>query len=282
MYSRVYVEITNVCNMNCSFCHGHSRPPRRMTAEEFSHILSELSSETSYLYYHLMGEPLTHPDLPLFLQMAHDRGFRSVITTNGTLLAKRKTELLSVPLYKVNLSVHSFEEGSSEDFSRYLSELSDFAEEASSKGTIVVFRLWNRGFDGGRNEEILSFLQRRFSGEWAENTRGRRIRDKLHIEWGERFSWPDREAEEGGADVFCYALQDHFGILSDGSIVPCCLDSDAQLFLGNVFDTSLSEILSSSRAESIREGFLRRCAIESLCRRCGYARRFLKNFQKNT
>ncbi|MBO5939282.1 MAG: radical SAM protein [Clostridia bacterium] len=274
MYSRVYVEITNICNMQCSFCHGHSRKPRRMTAEEFSHILSELSSETSYIYYHLMGEPLTHPDLPLFLQMAHNRGFRSVITTNGTLLDKRKTELLSLPIYKINLSVHSFEEGRDEAFFRYLSEISDFADAASSQGTIVVFRLWNRGFDEGRNEAILSFLQERFLGDWAENTRGVRIRDKLHIEWGERFDWPDCEADEGDEEIFCYALRDHFGILSDGSVVPCCLDSDGRLFLGNIFDTPLSGILSSSRAEAIREGFARRCAVEDLCRRCGYARRF--------
>ena len=274
MYSRVYVEITNVCNMNCSFCHGHSRTPRRMTTEEFSHVLSEIFPHTSYLYYHLMGEPLTHPELPLFLHMAHERGFRSVITTNGTLLKKRSDELLSVPLYKMNLSVHSFEEGTEDEFTRYLSEISDFADKASAEGTIVVFRLWNRGFDEGKNEKILSFLKRRFSGEWAENTRGLRIRDKLHIDWGERFSWPDREAPEGDDEVFCYALADHFGILSDGTVVPCCLDSDGVLSLGNIFDEPLTKILTSHRAEAIREGFARRCATEELCRRCGYARRF--------
>ena len=274
MYSRVYVEITNVCNMHCSFCHGHSRAPRRMTAEEFSHILSELSAQTSYIYYHLMGEPLTHPDLPRFLQMAAERGFRSVITTNGTLLAKRKEELLLVPIHKVNLSVHSFEEGQDEDFTRYLSELADFADAASKQGTIIVFRLWNRGFDDGRNEKVLSFLKERLSGDWLENTRGMRIREKIHIEWGDRFAWPDQAAEEGDADVFCYAMRTHFGILSDGTVVPCCLDSDGILSLGNIFKTPIAEVLSSPRAQAIRDGFSRRCAVESLCRRCGYARKF--------
>ena len=274
MYSRVYVEITNLCNMHCSFCHGHSRAPRKMTEAEFSHILSELSSETSYIYYHLMGEPLTHPELPLFLQMANERGFRSVITTNGTLLAKRKAELLSVPIHKINLSVHSFEEGDEADFTRYLSELADFADAVSKQGTIVVFRLWNRGFDDGRNEEVLSFLQKHLPGDWVENTRGMRIREKIHIEWGDRFAWPDQAAEEGDAEVFCYAMRTHFGILSDGSVVPCCLDSDGILSLGNIFNTPIQNILSSPRAEAIRDGFSRRCAVESLCRRCGYARRF--------
>ena len=111
MYSRVYVEITNICNMSCSFCHGHKRAPRRMTEEEFSIILDRLQHHTQYIYYHLMGEPLTHPDLPVFLQMAKERGFRSVITTNGTLLPKRGDEILSAGVHKVSISVHSFEDG---------------------------------------------------------------------------------------------------------------------------------------------------------------------------
>lgn len=274
MYSRAYVEITNICNMHCSFCHGHSRAPRRMSVEEFSRVLSELAPQTAYLYYHLMGEPLMHPELPLFLKMAKEQGFHSVITTNGTLLKKRSEELLSSPLYKMNLSVHSFEEGSDEDFLRYLAEISDFADRASAQGTIVVLRLWNRGADGGRNERILSLLHERFSEPWQENTRGYRIKDKLFLEWGDRFAWPDRNAPLGDNEVFCYGLRDHFGILSDGTVVPCCLDSDGVLSLGNIFSEPLGEILTSPRAEAIREGFSRRCAAEELCRRCGYARRF--------
>ncbi|MBR2354654.1 MAG: radical SAM protein [Clostridia bacterium] len=99
MYSKAYVEITNICNMRCSFCHGHGRTPKQMSEEEFTHVLSELEGKTKYVYYHLMGEPLCHPLLPRFLSMASERGFRSILTTNGTLLAKRKEELLSSPIH---------------------------------------------------------------------------------------------------------------------------------------------------------------------------------------
>ena len=68
MYSQVYVEITNICNMNCSFCHGHSRAPRQMTEGEYARVLEQLSGKTQYIYHHLMGEPLTHPLLPRFKQ----------------------------------------------------------------------------------------------------------------------------------------------------------------------------------------------------------------------
>ncbi len=274
MYARVYVEITNICNMRCSFCHGHEREPRRMTEAEFSHVLEQLNGVTGHIYYHLMGEPLTHPLLPHFLEMARERGFRTVITTNGTLLEKRGGELIGARPHKVSISLHSFEEGSEEAFLRYLQQVTDFADAASRAGIIVVLRLWNRGLDGGRNERIEELLRHRLAGEWEENTRGIRIRDKLHLEWGDRFAWPDRDAPEGDAEVFCYGLADHFGILCDGRVVPCCLDSEGALALGNVYTEKLADILTSSRSRTIRDGFARREATESLCRRCGYARRF--------
>lgn len=276
MYARVYVEITNICNMHCSFCHGHTRTPRRMTEEEFAHILSNLAGVTDYVYYHLMGEPLTHPSLPCFLSMAKERGFRSVITTNGTLLAKKGEDILRAGLHKVFISLHSFEEGSDADFLRYLDDTAFFADRAVHAGTIVVFRLWNRGLDGGRNDRILSYLREHLAGEWRENPRGIRVRDKLYIEWGDRFAWPDIAARDMGDEVFCYGLSDHCGILVDGSVVPCCLDSEGTITLGNVFEAPLREILAAPRAAAIREGFAKKCAPESLCRRCGYARRFSK------
>lgn len=275
MYSRVYVEITNICNMNCSFCHGHSRAPRRMTKEEFSLILDKLAGHTNYIYYHLMGEPLTHPELPSFLQMAKESGFKSIITTNGTLLAKRGDELIRAGLHKVNLSLHSFENGSDADFEAYIKGTADFADAAAQAGVIVVFRLWNKGYDCGKNARIIELLRSRLGGDWAENARGIRIRDRLYLEWGERFGWPDREAPVQGDEVFCYGMRDHFGILCDGSIVPCCLDSDGVITLGNIFTDDIEAVLCSDRATAIKQGFERRHAAEELCRRCAYAQRFV-------
>lgn len=275
MYSRVYVEITNICNMNCSFCHGHSRPLKRMTADEFSVILEKLNGHTNYIYYHLMGEPLTHPDLPLFLKMAGERGYKSVLTTNGTLLDKYGDAILESGLHKVSLSVHSFEDGTEESFLKYLKTLSDFAKKANDNGVIVVFRLWNKGFDGGRNKLIVEYLKNNIQGEWKDNSKGMRIREKMFLEWGERFQWPDKNADIQGDEVFCYGLRDHFGILCDGTVVPCCLDSEGTINLGNVFNENIADILASERAKNMKYGFDCRRATEELCRKCGYAQRFV-------
>ena len=275
MYSRVYVEITNICNRSCSFCHGHKRELRRMSIHEFDAITDKLQGITKYIYYHLMGEPTTHPQLPEFVELAGKKGFNSAVTTNGTLLSKVGDSLIAAGVYKVNISVHSFEEGETEDFKRYLDGCFDFADKASRAGVLVVLRLWNNGHDGGKNEDILLRAKERFSlDEWKLGSRGARIRHKLHLEYGERFAWPDMEADDGGEGVFCYGLADHFSVLCDGTVVPCCLDAEGDIALGNAFEEDVGEILSSERAVAIREGFAKRHACEELCRKCGYARRF--------
>lgn len=274
MYSKVYVEITNICNKNCSFCPGTSRPLRRMTMDEFTVITEKLKGITEYIYYHLMGEPLTHPLLPDFIKHASSMGYRSIITTNGSLLEKRGCELISVGVYKVNISVHSFEDGTDEEYLTYINNCLDFADEASAMGVIVILRLWNRGYDEGRNIDTLELIKARFDGEWKESSRGFRIRPRLHIEYGDRFDWPDITAPFLGNKVFCYGLKDQLAILSDGRVVPCCLDREGVVTLGNIFESDVREILSSPRAVAMREGFMRRFATEELCRRCSYARRF--------
>ena len=152
MYARVYLEITNICNRNCSFCPGTVRPLRRMTMEEFRVAAEKIRAVTEYLYFHVMGEPLTHPLLPDFIRYARELGFKPAVTTNGTLLRARGKELIDAGVYKVNISVHSFEDGSFEDYIKYLTDCADFAREASAAGVLTVLRLWNQGCDDGRNK----------------------------------------------------------------------------------------------------------------------------------
>ncbi len=282
-YARVYVEITNICNRQCSFCPGTARPPRRMSAEEFDIITDRLRGVTEYMYYHVMGEPLTHPLLPSFIRTARVKGFQSAVTTNGTLLPLHGQAIVEAGVYKVNLSVHSFEDG--EDAAahlHYLNGLLDFADYASQNGVLTVLRLWNLGADGaplgGNNDRTLALLRDRFPDDaitpWHWSPRGARLRDKLHLEYGDRFVWPDMTEPDGGEHVFCYGLKDHFAVLCDGRVVPCCLDREGAVTLGNLLDTPAETILATPRALAMKQGFACRRATEELCRRCGYARRF--------
>ena len=246
---------------------------RQMTEAEYAHVLEQLSGKTQYIYHHLMGEPLVHPLLPRFIQMARQAGFHPMITTNGTLLDSRGEALLDKGLHKVNISLHSFEGDQPDSHRNYIYKVADFAEKANQAGTLISLRLWNYGCDEGKNQTTLALLREKLSGQWVENTREYRIRDGLFLEWGNRFVWPDLNATDYGEHVSCYGLRDHFGILCDGTVVPCCLDSNGSIPLGNVFQEELSDILSTPRAQAIANGFRCRTAVEELCRRCGYAQK---------
>ena len=275
-FAKIYLEISNLCNLTCAFCPGTKRRPHAMTEAEFSVLLPKLRPYTDYLYFHLMGEPLCHPLLGRFLELAGEAGFRVILTTNGTLLAQKQALLLAAPaLHKVNVSLHAFEANDLRvPFSQYLDDCFAFGQASGEK--IVCYRLWNSGGADRRNGEILDALHRAFPGEWSEGRQGWRIADRVYLQEGEKFDWPDLGAQEQGESVFCYGLRDQIGVLCDGTVVPCCLDHEGDLALGDLFTQELDTILDSPRAKAIYDGFSRRCAAEELCRRCGYAKRFGK------
>ncbi len=274
MYSRVYVEITNICNKSCSFCPKTKRGYRLMTEAEFTEIAEKIKPVTDYLYYHVMGEPLMHPLLPRFIEIANDMGFKSAVTTNGTLLSTRGDKLISSGVYKVNISLHSFENGSEDEHRRYINGCLDFADKASGNGVLVVLRLWNGGVSDTKNELTERLIFERFGMPEQTSPRGARLRPKLHLEYANRFVWPDMGAIDGGNSVYCHGLNDHFGILCDGTVIPCCLDHEGDIALGNIFESDIERILACGRAEAIKNGFKQKTASEELCRKCSYARRF--------
>ena len=280
MFKRVYVEITNVCNLSCVFCPGTGREKRFLTPEEFRLMAEKLRGHTRYLYFHVMGEPLLHPQLPELLAIAGELGFRVCITTNGTLLPEKGSALLAAPaLHKVSVSLHSFEGNDGGDMTDYLAAVWDFCAAAGEKGVLCALRLWNEGGAEERNGEILRFLSTA-SGRDVENlpadsVGNKRLAPGLFLESARKFDWPSPDAAEGNVQ-FCHALRQQIAVLCDGTVVPCCLDGEGRLALGNLLVQELDGILDSPRARAIREGFDRRRPSEELCRRCGFARRFNK------
>lgn len=275
-FRKVYLEISNICNLNCRFCPGTKRPKKAMTAEELSVLLPKIRPYTDFLYFHLMGEPLLHKDLEHFLEMAGEHGFKVILTTNGTLLKNKQEMLLRSPaLHKINISLHAFEANDlSVPFEEYLHDCFAFGK-ASAGQKLVVYRLWNNGGEDTQNREILDTMGVFFPENWVKERLGTRIAHRTYLEYGDKFDWPDFTAPEGSQKVFCYGLRDQLGILCDGTVVPCCLDHDGDLALGNLLHQNMEEILASPRAKAIYDGFSHREAAEELCRKCGYARRFI-------
>ncbi|WP_442600803.1 radical SAM/SPASM domain-containing protein [Paenibacillus sp. KN14-4R] len=287
-FKKFYIEITSVCNLACTFCPPTQRQANFIKIDAFTKRLDEVRPHTDFIYLHVKGEPLLHPKIDELLDISHEKGLKVNITTNGTLLQKNKHKLLAKPaLRQMNISLHSFDghEGS-EDKEGYIGNVLSFIREAREKTNIIFsLRLWNLDQDNAtnqereRNREILSMIESEYNldfkiEEKVEPGKGVKIADRLYLNQDYEFKWPDLKEEEDDGKGFCHGLRNQAGILVDGTVIPCCLDGEGIINLGNINQKPFAEIIEGERANRIVEGFSRREAVEELCRKCGYRQRF--------
>ncbi|RXT07903.1 radical SAM/SPASM domain-containing protein [Ammoniphilus sp. CFH 90114] len=286
-FKKVYVEITSVCNLACAFCPQTGRQAKFINVDKFREILDQIKPHTNHIYLHVKGEPLLHPKIDELLDISHEKGFKVNITSNGTLLPKVKHKLLGKPaLRQMNFSLHSFDghEGS-ENREGYLSNILSFVREVVEHNVIISLRLWNLDQDNAtnleknRNRETLEVLEKEFNLDFKIEEKvlpgsGVKIANRIYLNQDHEFEWPSLQAAEDDGKGFCHALRSQAAILVDGTVVPCCLDGEGVINLGNINDSSFSEIVESERANNLFYGFSRRQAVEELCRKCGYRKRF--------
>jgi radical SAM protein with 4Fe4S-binding SPASM domain len=292
-FKKIYVEITNVCNLRCAFCPGSRRESAFMETEAFRKLAGGLRGYTRIICLHVMGEPLLHPGLADILEAAREQGLAVNLTTNGALLPRAQDILLSSPaLRQLNVSLHSQASGGDvrascggqgkSPLDDYLGGIFSFCGAAAERESpLVSLRLWNNA--GGRpnpdNAPILEAISERFRVRLPEDGdasayAGIRLAPRIYLNRADAFSWPELESPDLGPSGFCHGLRDQIAILVDGRVTPCCLDAQGSMELGNAFTQDLAEILSGERARAIFDSFSNRLAIEPLCRRCSYKSRF--------
>jgi hypothetical protein len=250
----------------------------------FTGILQKIKKYTDYLYFHVMGEPLMHPDIAALLDVSYEYGFKINITTNGTLI-KRLGPVIAkkTALRQINISLHCFEEndfGGPED--NYIDDVIAFVKNMQGeKGPIVCLRLWNLPEKGGLadNGRILQRIKQEFNcttqlADCLKMNDGVTIADNVFLNCAARFDWPGFDKQDRGTVGFCHGLRDQLAILADGTVVPCCLDAQGGIALGNIGHQALSDILKGARAKALYDGFSKRTVVEELCRKCGYRARF--------
>ncbi len=286
-FKKCYIEITNICNLKCSFCPSTKRKPEFMSIETFNKILDQIKTYTEYIYMHVKGEPLLHPEIDKFLDLSYKKGFKVNITTNGTLISRVKDKIMLKPaLRQINFSLHSFYGNEGYDKEEYMKQILSFVREARDRSDVIIsLRLWNLEHENAidseqkRNHELLELIEKEFSLdcqlEIADiSARGMRIADKVYLNQDYAFKWPDLDEKEDDGAGFCLGLRDQVAILVDGTVVPCCLDGEGIINLGNVNNSDFLDIIEGERTKNIYNGFSKRYAVEELCRKCGYRKRF--------
>lgn len=259
-FKKIYLEITNICNLNCSFCPGNSRVKKFMEINDFKFIINRLKGYTNYLYFHLMGEPLMHPEINKFIDLASDN-FKVNITTNGYLIDRIGN---NKNIRQVNISLHSFNPKYGISLNEYLNNIFATVDNLLVNDTIVNYRIWVSSI---YMSLIIKIVEARYQIKINGNTK---IKNNLFVNFDTEFIWPDINNDYCNMNGTCQGLRTHVGILVDGSVVPCCLDYNGNLKLGNIFNNELNEILVTERAQEMLNGFINNNKIEKMCQHCNF------------
>ena len=276
-FKKIYVEITNNCNLNCSFCSEVKKTKKEMTIKEFEIIINKIKKYTDYIYIHIKGEPLLHSKLNEILSICDDNNIYVNITTNGTLLKSRKDILLShKSVRQINISLHS-----ENNINNYFEDVFLACKELSTN-VFINYRLWALdNFKLDKESTIIvdkiikSYNLSTEIVEKLKNDKNVTIDKNTFVNKNNLFDWPD-ESLGLNIDAKCYGLIDHIGILVDGTIVPCCLDSNGVINLGNIFKDEIDKVLESKLVKDMIQGFKNNKSICLLCKNCNFKDRFVK------
>lgn len=261
---KIYIETTNLCNLNCDFCIKNRRKKEIMTIQNFKIILSKIKNYTNYIYLHILGEPLLNPKLNEFILLASNEGFNINITTNGYLIDKIKD---NKNIRQVNISLHSFDVKYNVELKKYLNNIFDSVEKLIKNDTYVSLRLWVKN---KYSEDIINEVNNYYKVNITKNTK---IKENLFFNFEKQFIWPDLNNSYYNESGKCYGLTDHIGILVDGTIVPCCLDTLGIINLGNIFKEEIDEILNKKTVIKMIEGFKNNKKEMELCKHCNFLER---------
>ena len=261
MYKKVYVEITNNCNLSCDFCIKNKRKRKFMEKDDFLVILSKLKNVTNYLYFHILGEPLIHPEINDFINIA-STNYKINITTNGYLIDRIKD---NKNINMLNISLHSYDSKYNISLEKYLDNIFKSVDCLIENGTKVNFRLW---IDNKENDNIINYINLHYKTNIKQEKC--KIKNNLYLDISSYFIWPDLENDYYNEVGRCYGLIDHFGILVDGTIVPCCLDSKGDINLGNIYKDNVSDVLNSDICKEMICGFKNNKKTQELCKHCKF------------
>ena len=272
-YKRIYIEITNNCNLNCSFCSEVLKPRRNMSLEEFEIVLNKIKGFTDYIYLHVKGEPLVHKDIIEFINKANEYNLKVNLTTNGVLFNKYAKELGKCKnLNKINFSLHC-----EHNKPNYLEDIFDNIKYLPN--TTVIYRLWtmkNNELDNN-SQKIVDKIKEYYNlstetVDKIKNENNIKISSTIYVDKDNEFTWPEINTHKSCG--YCYGLNTHIAILVDGTVVPCCLDSNGVINLGNIYKNNLEDIINSDRYQNLLKSFRDRKPCEELCKSCVFKERF--------
>jgi radical SAM protein with 4Fe4S-binding SPASM domain len=237
------VEPTNTCNLRCAFCfvtEGMNRPAGFMEFDLFEKIVDDCPG-LEHLCMHNWGEPLLNKDIFKMFDHARRAGVKHIVmNTNGTLLTDRMIDkIVDSPLSVIRFSI----DGSAATFRRIrgvelekiernilkLRERKEARRPALGMGVVFTVEEETQG-------DIDAYV-----AHWRDIVDHVRLQPKL-IQGPRGEICPEPFGKDYGKLV----------VLWDGTVIPCCVDYNATLPLGNAWKDSVISIWRGAAIERLR------------------------------
>ncbi|MDD2698000.1 MAG: radical SAM/SPASM domain-containing protein [Arcobacteraceae bacterium] len=281
-FNKIYIELTNICGLQCTFCPSKNNKPSTIPLKSFDTILKQVKQYTNIITFHIFGDPLTLSNLKEYLDIAQKNNLKVEITTTGYFLKNFPLELFLHPtIRQINFSLNSYNKNEMKvTLLEYLEPMFNLCKLKLEQKihSFINFRLWNLDEDKSEdnfNQMVIHFLETHFNINLGniDYQKSIRLENQILLDFDTYFEWPSLNSDHI-SDGFCYGLSSHIGILSNGTVVPCCLDGYGVINLGNIYENSLTSILQSKKSQNIIENFKNHIACEELCQKCTFKTRF--------
>lgn len=278
-FNHIYVEITNVCNLSCPFCIQNKREAKFLNKLEFEHIIKNIKPFTNCIYLHVLGEPLLHPSFTDFVMIADQYGMKVKLTTNGVLLDNYVDFIShSENIIRLNISLQSLINFDAAEQDKYLVNIIDLINKSKDNPNLYIsLRLWNNKKELTQKEkDLINKIMDIINHNYSDTFDGVKVKDHVYLSVEDEFIWPSLDNLANEEKSVCLGGKTHLGILSNGNVVLCCLDSLGDTKIGNIFENSFEDIINNEVFKTIRDNLANKKYYFELCKKCTYRNRFLK------
>ncbi|GAA7516273.1 radical SAM/SPASM domain-containing protein [Helicobacter pylori] len=276
-FKKIYIELSDICGLQCSFCPNPKNIRGVMPLELFEKVCKEAAPLTPIITLHVLGDPCKLKNLNRYLNAAKRFSLKVDLVTSGAYLHNFET-LLQDAIYQISISLDAgLDNHNKLNQHRYIQKILEFCHYKCEKNSEVFLNLRIQDGTLDKHQNLIKPFLESFECVSLEGLKSQsrvRLFKKSFLNIQKTFKWPNLNAQnplnQESKIPYCYGLIKQIAILSNGVVVPCCMDTQAHISLGDLNHTPLKDILKSQKAMAIKTHFLKGEALELLCKNCSY------------
>ncbi|MFP6144790.1 radical SAM/SPASM domain-containing protein [Helicobacter pylori] len=277
LFKKIYIELSDICGLQCSFCPNPKNVRGVMPLELFEKVCKEVAPLTPIITLHVLGDPCKLKNLNRYLNVAKRFSLKVDLVTSGEYLRDFEALLQDI-IYQISISLDAgLDHHNKLNQHRYIQKILEFCRYKCEKNSEVFLNLRIQDSTLEKHQNLIKPFLESFECISLETliSQGRaRLFKKSFLNIQKTFKWPNLNAQnplnQESKIPYCYGLIKQIAILSNGVVVPCCMDTQAHINLGDLNHTPLKDILNSQKAMAIKTHFLKGEALELLCKNCSY------------